>query len=136
MRGVIEGLSLGAIMRDSGHGPSLDAGLVPDVFFDWRAAFHRDTDSMRNERDMVRTLIGRKGWLPGLTFDDGELAKVRQPVLWLVGDADPIGSMDAWRRATAALPKGDLQVLPGAGHVPWLDDARAVAGPISAFLSR
>ena len=41
-----------SILRSNGHGPSLDAGRIPDEYVDWRASFGRKTSSMRNERDM------------------------------------------------------------------------------------
>jgi pimeloyl-ACP methyl ester carboxylesterase len=41
-------------LRQLGHGPSLDAGRIPDAFIECRLALHRETDSMRSERDMVR----------------------------------------------------------------------------------
>jgi 2-hydroxy-6-oxonona-2,4-dienedioate hydrolase len=125
-----------ALARDSGHGASLDAGRIPDVYVDWRVTFHRNTDSMRHERAMVRTLVGPRGWRPGLTFSDSELAAVRAPVLWLCGTEDPIGSLDLWRQAVGRMPDAELRVIDGAGHVPWLDDAEAVGGAIAAFLKR
>jgi pimeloyl-ACP methyl ester carboxylesterase len=41
---------LRAMLRHVGHGESLDAGRIPDEYLDWRLAFERETDSMRNER--------------------------------------------------------------------------------------
>ena len=41
-----------SILRNSGHGASLDAGRFPEPFIDWRVALERDTHSMRNEREM------------------------------------------------------------------------------------
>jgi pimeloyl-ACP methyl ester carboxylesterase len=123
-----------AILRQSGHAATFDAGRIPEAFIQWRVAFHRDTASMRHERDMVRTLIGRGGWRPGLTLDDAELASIRSPVLWTFGTADPVGSADVWRRAVDKLPHGELRVLEGAGHLPWLDDPASVGPALNRFL--
>lgn len=60
-----------SILRQGGHGASLDAGRIPDVFVDWRVALGRDTDSMRNERDMIRTLVS------GRTFRPGSRSRIR-----------------------------------------------------------
>ena len=50
-----------SILRQSGHGASLDDGRIPDVFVSWRVALGRETASMRHERDMVRALVsGRR----------------------------------------------------------------------------
>src|SRR6266545_597235 len=64
-----------AMLRQSGHGGSLAAGRIPDAFLDWRVTLHRDTDSMRSERDMVRAAVRGRALRPGFTFDDATLAQ-------------------------------------------------------------
>ncbi len=123
-----------AMLRQSGHAATLDAGHVPDAFIAWRVAFHQLTKSMRHEREMVRSLLGRDGWRPGLTFDEAELAAIRAPVLWTYGTADPVGSADVWRRAVGRLPNGELRLIEGAGHLPWLDDPQGTAARLNEFL--
>lgn len=122
-----------SILRRGGHGASLDAGRL-DGFVEWRVALGRDTDSMRNERAMVRTIVRGRAWRPGLTFEDAELAAIRQPLLYVYGTADPVGSIDIWRRVVALLPQGQLQLVDDAGHEPWIEDPGRVAGDIRRFL--
>jgi 2-hydroxy-6-oxonona-2,4-dienedioate hydrolase len=125
-----------AIMRQAGHGASLDAGRIPEDYVRWRVAFERETDSMRNERAMVRSIVSwRKGLRPGLTFEDADLAAIRQPTLLVYGTADPVGTVDVWRRVVDLLPGGELQLIDGAGHMPWLDDPSAVGTHVSRFLA-
>jgi 2-hydroxy-6-oxonona-2,4-dienedioate hydrolase len=125
-----------AFMRQAGHGASLDAGRISEDYIRWRVAFERETDSMRNERDMVRSIVSwRKGLRPGLTFEDAELAAIRQPTLLVYGTTDPVGTVDLWRRVVDLLPGGELQLIDGAGHMPWLDDPSSVAGHVGRFLA-
>jgi pimeloyl-ACP methyl ester carboxylesterase len=119
-----------SIMRNSGHAAALDAGRIPDELPRWLASFARDTPSMRNERAMTRTLVGRDRWKPGLTFADEELAAIEAPVSWVVGSADPIGSIDLWRRIATRIRHADITIVDNAGHLPWLDDPAAVADSI------
>ena len=124
-----------SILRQDGHGPSLDAGRVPDVFFDWHVALIRNTETMRNERAMIRdAVIGGDGWRPGLTFEPAELAGIQQPLLYVIGTADPEGTLDHARRVLGMLPDADLRVIPDGGHMPWLDDAARVGNAIRTFL--
>lgn len=59
-----------SMLRQDGHGPSLDAGRVPDVFFDWHVALIRNTKTMPNERAMIRDAVIRRGtWRPGVTLE-------------------------------------------------------------------
>ena len=124
-----------AQLRQNGHGASLEAGRIPDEFIEWRLAMARETDSMRHERDMVRALLGKNGWRPGLTFDDSELAAITQPTLYVWGTADPVGSSDIWQRVTTILPAGELQVVEGAGHTPWLDEPERIGREVGRSLT-
>jgi pimeloyl-ACP methyl ester carboxylesterase len=123
------------ILRQGGHGASLEAGRIPDEFVDWRVALGRETDSMRHEREMVCAIVKGKSYRPGLTFEDAELAAIRQPMLHLYGTADPVGSADIWRRVASVLPRGELRLVEGAGHMPWFDDPTRVAAEVSRFLA-
>jgi pimeloyl-ACP methyl ester carboxylesterase len=123
-----------SILRHNGHGPSLDDGRIPEAFIDWRVAVGRDTASMRNERDMVRTVVARNAFRPGLTFADAELSAIETPTLLVFGTADPVGSVEIWTRAAGILPRGELRVVEGGGHMPWFDDAKGVASEIRSFL--
>lgn len=113
--------------RGSGHGPSLDDGRMPEIYVDWKIAMTNNTDWRVNERAMVRALTSRVGWKPGLTFDADDLSSVAVPVLMVYGSGDPIATVDTWRDFVAQIPNGRLDVMDGAGHLPWFDDPGHVA---------
>lgn len=128
---------LRSILRQSGHGASLDAGRIPDEFIDWRVAVGRETDSMKHEREMVCAIVKGKSYRPGLTFDDAELAAIRHPTLHVYGTADhTVGSAEIWSRVADALPLGELRLVEGAGHMPWFDDPGRVAEEVGRFLAQ
>ena len=77
-------------LRAIGHGPSVDAGKM-DHFLPWRLSLSNDTESLVSERDMIRALLGKDGFRPGLTFDDAELHEIKAPTLMIFGSADPTG---------------------------------------------
>ena len=111
-----------SILRDSGHGPSLDAGRIPDAFVDWRVSLSNDTAAMRHERDMIRILVRGDGWTPGFLFEDAELRAIEAPTLMVYGTADQVGNAGIWRRVVEAMPRARLELIKGAGHMPWFDD--------------
>jgi pimeloyl-ACP methyl ester carboxylesterase len=123
-----------SMLRQAGHGPSLDAGRIPDEYIAWRLAVARETDSMRHEREMVRAIVRGRSYRPGLTFEDAELAAIRQPTLHVYGTADPVGSPDLWRHVAGVLPRGELRLVDGAGHLPWLDEPGQVSAAVGGFL--
>jgi 2-hydroxy-6-oxonona-2,4-dienedioate hydrolase len=127
---------LRSILRRAGHGASLDAGRIPHEFIDWRIAVARQTDSMRHEREMVCAIVKGKSYRPGLTFDDAELAAIQHPTLHVYGTADhTVGSAEIWSRVADALPRGQLRLVQGAGHMPWFDDPLLVAADVGRFLT-
>jgi Alpha/beta hydrolase family len=73
--------------------------------------------------------------VPGLVPAGAELAAIRQPVLMVYGTADPLGSVDGWRRFAGRLPHGELEVVDGGGHLPWYDDADQVAQRRALYIS-
>jgi pimeloyl-ACP methyl ester carboxylesterase len=101
-----------------GHAP----GQVPEAFARWHLAMSRETDWARHERDMVRQIVGRGGFAPGLALADAQVAAIGQPTLMVYGTADRVGSVDIWRRFTARLPRGQLELVDGGGHLVWYDD--------------
>lgn len=123
-------------LRGLGHGPSLDAGRMPPGFAPWRVSFDNDTDSMRHERDLVKAVLGGSGWKPGSVLGDDDLRRVSAPVLMVLGDGDSIGSPEVFRAMLGRLGgrDGRLEVLDGAGHLPWLDHPDRVAALVAHFL--
>lgn len=71
-----------------------------------------------------------------VTFEDAELAAIRQPTLHVYGIADPVGSADIWKRVAGVLPRGELRLVEGAGHMPWFDDSTRFAEEVGHFLAR
>lgn len=125
-----------AFLRQIGSGPSLEAGHIPNALVEWVMALMRDTDTMRNDRAMVRAVGSWRGARPGLMFEAPELAAIQQPTLYVHGTADPDGTVDLARLTVGRLPRAELSLVDNAGHVPWFDDPGQVAGHISRFLAR
>lgn len=65
------------------------------------------------------------------------LVRFEGPTTVLVGDVDfidPEGSL--WRYAVAQIPGARLDVLPGSGHFPWVDDPARFKAVVSDALTR
>jgi pimeloyl-ACP methyl ester carboxylesterase len=125
---------LGRQLDALGHGAAVEAGRVPEAFLDWHLAMSRETDGMRNERAMVRSIVGRRGFVPGLVLSDAEVAGIGQPTLMVYGTADPIGSEALWRRFVDLVPRGELEVVNGGGHLVWYDEPSRIGTRVARFL--
>jgi 2-hydroxy-6-oxonona-2,4-dienedioate hydrolase len=118
-----------------GHATGGQPGQVPPTFVDWRQAMSRETDWRRHERDMVRCVVGRGGFVPGFVLQDAELAGIAHPTLMVYGTADPVGSVDIWRRFVGRIPGGELELVDGGGHMVWYDDPGRVGARVTQFLT-
>ena len=90
---------------------------------------------MRHERSLVHRVVRGSGWHRGVTFDDAGLGTIEAPVLLVYGTADPTGDADTWRAFSDALPNGSLELIDGAGHMPWFDEPEQVAALVNVFLA-
>jgi pimeloyl-ACP methyl ester carboxylesterase len=124
-----------SILAASGHASSLADGRIPDELVDYRVSLSNDTHAMRHERTMVSHLVRGSGWRPGLPFDDKALAGIGAPTLFVYGTNDDVGDVPMWRCFVAAMPHAELEIVEGAGHMPWFDRPRDVAERIDRFLA-
>jgi len=122
------------VFRQIGHGASLDAGRVPQVFLDWYLALQRDTDTMRNETAMIARLGSIRGYDRSLTLSPALLGSVRAPTRFLWGEDDTFGGAEVARTTVAHLPNAGLELVPRAGHLPWIDDPDRAAQLTTTFL--
>jgi pimeloyl-ACP methyl ester carboxylesterase len=70
---------------------------------------------------------------PRISFTEAEWKRVKAPVHMVWGDRDPFGTVDSARRAVALRPETKLDIVKGAGHLPWLDDVDVCARAILGF---
>jgi pimeloyl-ACP methyl ester carboxylesterase len=85
---------------------------------------------------MVCAIVRGKSYRPGLTFENAELAAIQPPTLLVYGTSDPVGSVDIWKRIAGVLPRGELHLVEGAGHMPWFDNSTRVVEEVGHFLVR
>jgi pimeloyl-[acyl-carrier protein] methyl ester esterase len=63
----------------------------------------------------------------------GALASISQPALLIHGDRDGVAPLGAGEHLRRCLPNARLLVLPGAGHAPFISQARTVAAALLDF---
>jgi pimeloyl-ACP methyl ester carboxylesterase len=65
-----------------------------------------------------------------------QLAHIDRPTLVCVGEVDPVTPVEASREIVGALPDGiaRFEIVAGAGHFPWLDDAETYWEIVTSFV--
>ena len=128
--------SVRMLFRRLGHGPKLEDGRITQDDLDCYLAMLRYTDTMRNEIAPARALISPIRGLAALDLTDEVLSKVHCPTLFIWGSQDVFGGADVARRLVARIPNAELDLMPDAGHSPWLDDLDRCARAVKDFLLR
>ncbi len=97
-----------------------------------------DRRAVRGLRGSLPEAPGSRGLASGLAclagadYRDG-LAAVAAPLLWLAGERDPLVPPEAARSAAACSPAGVCQVLPEAGHLPFLTHPARVTAVLESL---
>lgn len=125
-----------ALLRQIGLKRAIETGAFTDEMIDWFVSVQRDTDTMANDmRSSPKIIRPVRGLNERMLHTDDLLARVTMPALFLWGDEDPNGGAKVAERFVARLPNARLEVIPQAGHAPWIDQLDLCAERTRAFLA-
>lgn len=124
-----------SILRQLGHGVSIDEGRFNPVFNDWYLALQRYTDTMENDGNMIGRFVSLRGFDSADSIPDDVFAAVEAPTVFLWGADDGFGGEEVARGVVSRMPNAELVMIPGFGHLPWLDDPRSIAKQTMAWLA-
>ncbi len=124
-----------SMLRQIGHGKSVDSGRFTPAFLEWYLSLQRNTATMRNDMRMIGSLVTVTGSVhPELALSRDLLRRVDVPTYLYWGADDPFGGADVAEATTEAMVHARLDMIADAGHLPWLDDPRAASLAIRSFL--
>jgi len=63
------------------------------------------------------------------------LADVSAPTHFTWGEHDPFGGPETARQLVDLLPNASLEIVPAAGHAPWLDELDRCAASVRLHLT-
>ncbi len=123
------------ILRSIGLREALEAGRISQEGLDWFLSLLRDTDTMRNELQAAPRIIHPvRGMNHRVLMPASLLARIEAPVHFLWGEKDPYGGAAIAREFVKRIPNAELELMPGAGHAVWMDDADHAASTTRRFL--
>ena len=89
---------------------------------------------MARDLRVIRKTLTRRGPRPEVEFTPAQLRSIAAPALLYWGDADTFGGAGVARATADLIPDSALEIAPGAGHLPWLDDPHKAARVVGEFL--
>ena len=124
------------MLRQVGLKGALDSGKFNAEMLDWFVALLRYTPTLLNEiRATPKVITPVKGVNQEMLFTDELLAKITSPVHRFWGEDDPNGGAETAKQFVARLPHCSLELVPGAGHAPWIDETERATTSTLAFLN-
>ncbi|MEV8533744.1 alpha/beta hydrolase [Streptomyces sp. NPDC051211] len=109
--------------------------MAPFFYGRWDAAAqaHQAAEHRQRNQEAAAAFGAEGAYDPDATRT--ALAALPAPVLLLAGEADLGAPPKAVAEFTGLFPNARLEIQPGAGHFPWLDDADRFVSATAAFLS-
>ena len=122
------------IHRQLGHSRT-SINRLPRIYWEWAVRLMADTPTQTNDAEAMRMTISPTGSHPDVAFSSEQLKTISSEILLYWGDADPFGGTDVAENLNDRIPKSELTIKPGFGHLPWLDDPDECASTIQRFVS-
>ena len=124
------------LFRGIGLREAVDGGRISTEAIRAYGALLRETDTMRNDVEIGGCFLSlaRRGD-DRIVLTVADRGRISAPVRFLWGEGDPFGGPEIAREFGAAFPDATLELLPGVGHAPWMDDAENAARQVRAFLN-
>ncbi len=124
------------MLRQVGLKGAIDSGKFNAEMLDWFVALLRYTPTLRNEiRATPKMITPIKGLNRAMLFSDKLLAQVTSPVYCFWGEDDPNGGVETAKQFVTLLPHCTLELVPDAGHAPWIDEPERARASTRAFLN-
>ena len=123
-----------SILRQIGHGKSIDAGILSEAHGDWYTALTKHTNTMRNEFEMIYGARAKDGFNQEYALGADVLARIEIPTHFLWGEDDAFGGEEVADWVVDSMPNATLEMIPDAGHLPWIDDPKHIAEQTTRFL--
>ena len=122
------------IYSQIGHGSAIEDGRIPTCFLEWTLQLTTETDTMTSTLNLVEAGMTWRGFRPETMIGQVELSRITQPTQYIWSKGDPDGGEPLARETAMHTPNSELHLLPGNGHLPWLDAVDEVAKLIRDFL--
>lgn len=123
------------IMKEIGHGYSIDQQIISDDFINWYVDMCNHTPTLLNEMAMIGMVIDKGGFRDEFILLDEEIANLQNEVLFLWGEEDVFGDLNTANRLSSTIKSNQIIIYDNSGHLPWLDKPEEHAEQIRAFLS-
>ena len=122
----------GAICVKTFPGPDAKGFVDPEL----QAAAETLPPEFRTINDPARMAIVRDSGLRGGDPTREQLASIAVPTLLLWGDKDELIPLECGQDAATLIPRSELVILPGVGHIPSVEAPGAFIRIVSDFANR
>jgi pimeloyl-ACP methyl ester carboxylesterase len=112
-----------------------DASKVPDRLLDLGMAAQALPGAELAWRTQLESVVGVKGFRRRWYIRD-DVARLDVDTTFVWGDRDAFAPPSSGQDLARRMPRAKLIVVPGAGHLPWIDDPRACVAALEPSVAR
>jgi pimeloyl-ACP methyl ester carboxylesterase len=125
------------------------AGWTPDALAELKASkpqdverdspqFVADRKKLMPQPEVWDEFVARltKMWLGPIYVTEAQLQSIKAPSLLIAGDHDPYNQVVRFAELYQLLPKGELAIIPGCGHVVLACKEQFTTAAVGTFLDR
>lgn len=124
------------MLRQVGLKGAIDSGKFNDEMINWFVALLSHTPTLINEIQSTPKIVTPiNGINDEVLFTDAMLANISSEVYCFWGEDDPNGGAETARKFAARLPSCTLELVPDAGHAPWIDEIDRAIESTRGFLN-
>jgi pimeloyl-ACP methyl ester carboxylesterase len=103
---------------------------------DLLVAAQRLPDAQDSTLGLLHAVVRLRGARQEVRLAREQLGQIRHPVLLIWGSRDAFGGPSVAEEAALAIPDGEVCIVPGAGHIPWVGHPGDVIAAAVPFLRR
>jgi pimeloyl-ACP methyl ester carboxylesterase len=93
-------------------------------------------DARDSTLGLLHAVVRLRGARQEVRLSREQLGRIRTPVLLIWGARDAFGGPSVAEEAARAIPDGEICIVPGAGHIPWVGHTGDVIAAAVPFLRR
>lgn len=124
------------IFRSLGEKTALQRGNIRPQGIAAFAALLNDTETLVTDLSVTRLFLSARGLRDdSILLDEHERNGVKGRVTFIWGESDPFGGPKIAEPFVRSFPNATLELLEGAGHVPWFDEPEVVPQLIRTALN-
>ncbi len=118
------------MLKVGGMRAAVESGRFSEPMLQWMSTVLGSTETIGNDARYAPRPMGLCGPTDEIDLGPDVLSRITSPVHLFWGEDDPFGGRGAAHGLAERLPDASIEMIPGAGHAPWIDAPEAATAAV------